>query len=292
MRRAASAAILTIVVAAFPAAQSQDQALADALAKAGEYFAVYRVKASGVMLEEFLMLTEVAGQQMRVPRRVSSDVVLLNIADRLMSLRDPYAIDTNPTRDRRPRVIEQLKEPSAAGWKLVQAFSQEGAHLFLANVVLWYSEPTLALQFIDTANQPRMTYKIEGRKRINNVQVTGIGFKEVQERGKAYLLGTPSNPFSSGRIWIDPATGAIHQTELWVQSEEDTARVQVTYGPDPASGLLVPREAGHSFDWRERGSGMAGARTAGGVGIRMSFEATAKYTNVRYTPIDLSRIAK
>ena len=291
MRRLVSAAILAVGVTALAAPRGQDPSLADAIAQAGAYITSYRTKASGVALDELFLLTEVGGVKMQVPRRVSSDVVLLNIADRLFGIRDPYAIDTKPTRAPGLRVVSELKEPTAAGWQRVQQYAQEGAHYLMANVVLWYSEPTLALMFIETHNQAGIEYKLEGRKRINNVQTVGIGFKEKKAEGRKYLLATPSNPHSSGRIWVDPATGAIHMTEFWVQSDTDTARVQVNYTFDATLGLLIPKDAAHSFDERERGTGIS-SMGAGGAGRRMSFEGNAKYTNPRYTAIDLSRISR
>jgi hypothetical protein len=297
LRRRVSAAIAAIAafgafgVTALTAPQGQDPSLAEALTKAGAYVAGYRTKASGVALDEMLLLTEVGGVKMQVPRRVASDVVLLNISDRLLGMRDPYAIDTKPTRAPGPRIVNELKEPTVAAWQRVEQYAREGAHYLMANVVLWYSEPTLALRFIETDNQPGIEYKLEGRKRLNNVQTIGIGFKEKRSDLKKYLLATPSNPHSSGRIWVDPATGAIHMTELWVQSDTDTARVQVNYALDATTGLLVPKDAAHSFDERERGTGMS-SMGAGGAGRRMSFEANAKYTNPKYTAIDLSKIIR
>jgi hypothetical protein len=104
-------------------------------------------------------------------------------------------------------------------------------------------------------------------------------------------MGTPSNPASSGRIWIDAATGAIHQTELWIQSDSDVARIQVLYAPDAKLGLLLPREANHTFEEYERGTGLSNMG-AGGSGRRLRFESSAKYSNAQYTPIDLRKIAR
>lgn len=279
-----------IVAGTMVHASAQEPSLPEALAKAADYTGRYRTRASGISLEELLLLTEM-GTTQRVPRRVASDLVLVNVTERLMSLRDPFAIDTRAVRDHQPRIIKALGEPTLASWQRVQEFTREGSYLFLANVVLWYSDPMLALRFVESDHQSRMTYRLEGRKRLNGVQVYGIGFKENREERRVYLLDTPDNPWSSGRIWIDPSTGAIHQTELWVQSDTAIARVQVTYGMDTKIELLVPREAGHTFEMREKGTGTTNMGS-GGAGRVMTFESTAKYTNAQYTPIDLSRIAR
>ena len=231
---------------------AQEPSLPEALGKAADYVARYRIKASGVSLEELLLLTEM-GTTQRVPRRVASDLVLVNTTERLMGLRDPFALDTKAVREHQPRIIKALGEPTLASWQRVQEFAREGSYLLLANAVLWYSDPMLALRFMEVDHQPRMTYKLEGRKKIDGVQVYGIGFKENREERKVYLLDTPDNPWCSGRIWIEPATGAIHQTELWVQSDTAVARVQVHvhdgYEDQPARPA---RRRTHVRDARER----------------------------------------
>ena len=105
------------------------------------------------------------------------------------------------------------------------------------------------------------------------------------------MLGTPSNPQSSGRFWIDPATGAIHQTELWVQSDTDTARIQIVYAPDAKLGMLLPREATQTFESRERSAGL-NSMSSSAAQSKLSFESTAKYSNATYVAIDLSRVVR
>jgi hypothetical protein len=271
--------------------QAATPALADLLRLGAQYLETYTARVSGVTLEEQFVLIEVSGTQMRVPQRIASDVVFVKIhfQEQVVGLRDPFSIDTKAVRERQPRITRVLAEPTLANWEVAQGYAREHAILLLANVVLWFSDPALAVRFIAGPNQPRLTYTLEGRKRMNGVQVLGIGFKERQAPGTTYLLDKPGNPVSSGRFWIDPATGAIHGTELWVQSETDTARIQVTYAPDKTLDLLLPREAIHTFETRERGSG---GSPIGPRGTKLAFEASARYSNPRYTPIDLSRIVR
>ena len=273
------------------AAGAQDVALPDALKRAAEYVVQYRTKVSGVTLEEQMMLIELQGTVMRVPRRLASDLVFVDTANGLVGLRDMYAIDTNPVRERLPRISRLLEEPTTVGWQLSQNYSREHAHFFLADVVWWGSEPASVLRFIDAEFQPRITYKLDGKKKVRGVQVIGIGFREPVERGKKYLLETPGNAHCSGRFWIDPATGAIHQTELWVESPTETIRGQITYDVDKTLGLLLPVEGGHTYDAREAGSGISNMG-GGSVGRRLSLESTTKYSNARYAKIDLTKIRR
>ncbi|HXT71602.1 MAG TPA: hypothetical protein VN700_17730 [Vicinamibacterales bacterium] len=283
-------ALLVILAATASSVSAQAPSLPDALTRAADYVAQYRSRVSGVSLEEQLLLTQMNINQ-AVPRRLTSDVVLVNITERLMGLRDPFAIDTKALREKQPRIVRELSDPTLAAWRRVQEFTRENAFLLASNVAVWYSDPMLALQFIEADRQSSITYKLEGGKRINNAQVIGVGFKEKQADGKKYILGTPSNPSASGRIWVDPATGAIHQTELWIQSGSDVARINVVYAPDPKLNLLLPRQANHTFEEYERGTGMSNMG-AGTAGRRATFDASARYSNATYTAIDMTKIIR
>jgi len=283
-------AVITIAITPLVAAQKPAAPTVEELQRVGaEYVAAYAPKVSGVVLEELFQLIEVVAQQMQVPQRTLADIVLLNNKGDLLGLRDIFKLDNRALRERTPRIVEALSAPTPGNWVAAQRYAREHAIHLRSNVVLWYSDPTLAFQFIRASNQPRLAYKLEGSKKMNGVQVFGLGFKEREEKGLTYLLGTPDNPTASGRFWIDPATGAIHNTELWIQSEKETGRSQVSFAPDAALSVLLPKEATHTFELREKGTGMSGA---GGASSKVGFECNAKYSNARYTPIDLAKTAR
>lgn len=278
---AASAALMA------PRATAQRAPDLDAiLTVARQYAATYAATVSGVSLDELLILLETSGAVKRVPYRIASDLVLVKFDDRLTGLRDPFAVDTRPVRERQPRIIQALSEPTQANLNLVQKYVRENTAYLLHNVVIWYSDPVLALQYITPANADKLTFKLEGSKKINGVQTVGVGFKERPD-GPRVLSVIPGKAESWGRLWIDPATGAIHMTELWVQSQTDVARVQVKFEKDAKLGWLLPRQASHNLEWREWGNNYT--TTMGASAIKLSFESNAEYRNARYTPIDLER---
>lgn len=86
----------------------------------------------------------------------------------------------------------------------------------MLDIVLKVNEPTMALQFISSTYQPNFKYKLDGQKKMNEVAVVGVRFEEPSLQDHQYVLNTRSNARATGRLWIDPLTGAIHQTELWV----------------------------------------------------------------------------
>ena len=291
----AAALVAAFLALAPPLAAQKPPApqLPELLKAGGDYVATYATKVSGVTLEEQFMLIENSSGQMGIPRRIGSDVVIVNVGGEITGLRDIYALDSKATRERSPRITQVLAQPTPANWQTAQRYARENAQFFQANVVLWFNDPTMALQFIAGRNQARSTFKLEGNKKMNGVQVYGVGFKETEAKGAKYLLAAAAegNPRSSGRFWIDPATGGIHMTELWIESETDSARMQVKYAPDGKLSILLPLEASHTFESREKGTGMNAMGTGNNMS-RIAFQADVRYTNARYTPIDLGRISR
>ena len=284
-----AAVVAGLVLATGPSSASQAPSVDELVTAAASYVAVYAAKVSGVTLDEALMLTENSmTTRGTVPQRVSSDLILLNLGGEILGMRDVYAVDTRAVRPKETRIARVLAEPTPATWQTAQQYAREHAVYLRANVVLWFSDPALVLRCLKPQHRTRLTFKLEGSKRMNGAQVYGLGFKETDKDPSASILQMPDNPLASGRFWVEPGTGRIHQTEFWPQSATDTARVQVQYASDEKLGVLLPRSASHTFETRERGTGISGTG-GGGNSTRLNFESTATYSNPRYTPIDLSR---
>lgn len=193
---------------------NQAPSLAEVLDRVGRYHAEYSSKVSGVTLEEQYVLTNLTGGKMQSNVRIASDVVLVNANGGLAALRDVFAVDTRPTRDRTPRITTLLSNPDATmkDWGTVTRFPQEGAFHFVLDIIVKVNEPTSAIRFVSLARQPDLKYKLDGKKKINNVETLGLGFEEPIGQDKQYSLGTRANGRAFGRVWVDPSTGAIHHT--------------------------------------------------------------------------------
>lgn len=290
-------ALVTIAVAAGVSLHAQPQPLQDLLTRAADYHAAYTKKVSGVSLEEQTRLMDVSGGVTRGIVRISADVVLTDVSRELVALRDIYAIDTRPTRQRTPRLLQLLgapATPSVQDWVVARAFPGEDKVYFLLDIVIKVNQPTSALRFIETRNQPLIKYKLDGRKKMNDADVVGVRFEEIEDRDRTYLLGTRGNARATGRFWIDPATGAIHQTELWVDSNHqrsysESAIVSVKYAPDTDLGVLLPSAMNDSYEEFDA-SGTTDPQA--GVGGRRSVQSTATYKKNGYAPIDLTKLRR
>jgi hypothetical protein len=295
--------LIALSVAAGAILQAQSPTLQDVLTRAGEYHTEYTRKISGVSLEEQTQLMNISGGSTRSIVRISADVVLVNASGQAEALRDVYAIDTRPTRERTPRILQLLgapATPSIRDWQTAITFPGQETVYFLLDIVVKTNEPTTALQFIAAANQPGMKYKLDGRKKMNGVDVVGVRFEEPNGRDRKYLLGTRSNGRATGRFWIDPKNGAIHQTELWVDSRQErtyseSATVTVKFAPHDALGLLLPSEMTGSheeFDASGMRQSQMATTTGGDVDGRITLQSRAQYSNPTFAAIDLTRFRR
>lgn len=297
--RLASVVAFSGIVLSGALLQAQVPTLDEVLARAAEYHAAYVQQVSGVSLEEHIHLIDTAGGARQYNVRLSSDVVLVNTSGQVHALRDLFAIDTRPTRDREPRILQLLGAPATPtikDWQTVIALPQQGAHHFLLDIVVKVNAPTSALQFIAATNQPNLKYRLDGRKTMNGVPVVGVRFEEPAKQDHQYMLHTRSNARASGRFWVDPKTGAIHQTELWVESKWETAQVSVKYAPNEKLGLLLPSEMNDTYEEREGSGGphRLGQGTDPGDTntTQWALESRATYSNVTFAPVNLTRLGR
>lgn len=272
-----------------PTAAQKEPAAADVLRAATEYLATYATRVSGVSLEEAYTMLDVTGGRIATTRRVHSDVILLNLAGKVIALRDAFSLDDNPLRERTPRITSLLAKPSQAAWDQAQAYASESVRHFQDDLIVRLNEPTLALQFIAPENQLKVAYKIDGKKKIGGVKVVGLRFQEPKNREADYIIKTRGKAAGSGRLWIDPATGRIHRTELSMQSGSEFARIAVDYARDPTLDLWLPASMVDAYEISEVvGSSMSNTG-AGSPGIaRRSFDCRASYSNPHLTPIEMT----
>ncbi|MSO48939.1 MAG: hypothetical protein EXQ49_03395 [Acidobacteria bacterium] len=252
------------------------QEVADVLRASGEYHTAYVNNVSGVTMEEQYQLMDVTGGKMSSAVRIASDVVFVNLNGGVAALRDPYSVDTKPLRERTPRITALLAAPATPtlrDWETAITYPPLGAVHFVLDLILKVNEPTTALKFIAPALQGGLTYKLDGKRKINNVQTVGLGFDEAQAQEKKYLLGTRGNARAFGRILVDPATGAAHETELWIESKTETATVK--YARHAALNLVLPSDMNETYEEREASMGPRdfNGRTSnsGRSGARVSF---------------------
>jgi len=281
------AAAAVTAAAAVPRA-AQDPEVAALLNKGNEYLTSYVQRASGVSMDETYTISEVSSGRMTVPLRLFSEIVLVNVNGRLHPLRDLTAVSGAKVKDGGGRIVPLLTSPTHAGWQQAQEYAA-AIFQYYPELLAKTNDPFLALHMIQPAQHGKFTYRVDGKKKMNNVAVTGLRFEETRGELTKYIMGTRGNGYLTGRLWMDPATGTVHQSEIWLESRVETARSNVTYAFHKDLDLWLPSKTSENYDQRPAPEGMIN-RGEGGYVARQSFEVNSTYAKPRHTPIDLTKI--
>lgn len=285
---AVGAALVGLAALCPPVAAQKGPAVADVLRAGTEYLAAYARAVSGVTLEEEYTMLDVSSGRVAGTQRLASDVVLLDLAGKVIALRDAFAIDNNALRERTPRITTLLAAPTLAKWERAQAYAAESYRHMQADLIARVNEPTQALLFLAGENQSRVRYRIDGRRRMDGVEVVGLRFDEPETRNDpSYVIKTSGNAVASGRLWIDASTGAVHQTELSLRSQTESAHVAVTYAHDSTLDLWLPSTMVDRYEMTIP-TGAVSNMGGGANNVRRSFDCRARYSNPRLTPIVLA----
>ncbi len=292
MKRISGLAMLAAAaVLSPPVAAQTGVTAADVLRAASGYISTYASKLSGVTLQEEYTLLDVSGGRIVYSRRISSDLVLLDLNGRVVGLRDPFAVDANALRERTPRITTVLARPSQATWQRAQDYANESLRYFQDEIIIRLNDPTLALRFVDPDHDMRSTFKIDGKKKIEGIETVGLAFQETKVKPPAtpnYVLPTPGNAWARGKLWVEPATGRVLRTELSMQSDTETARITVEYSHDAELDLFLPASMTDTYEVSERSGASMNNMGAGSPGVaRRAFDCRATYTKVGYTPIEM-----
>lgn len=124
--------------------------------------------------------------------------------------------------------------------------------------------PTAALEIIHPRNFAAHRFEARGNDTVRGTRVAVIGFTEVR---RPPLIRNPAGLelVSRGRIWVDPATGAVWRVEwIYAPAAGAPSSLRVDFTRDDTLDMLVPfemREEFRAFGGLEaRGDGVASYR--------------------------------
>lgn len=251
-------------------------ALPDLVKLANEYLVKYGHDLGAVAADEEFMQYETSTGRMGTPKRVNSVIVLLGQDNgSIGNFRDVVAIDNVPVRPKDDRLAALFKKPSAESVGSAQTMTDDAVNAYLSPQLHVLDKPTVSLDLLRPENQGNYNFKLEGMKTINGVQTAVV---KITEKGKGHLM---PNASAIGRYWIDPATGAIHQTELGFSLTGGNVVSTVKYVKDPQLGVLVPSELSETIEMSSAGGGMSNMGTGGDGGAHQGLEGRATYSKYR-----------
>src|SRR5262252_986221 len=180
----------------------------------------------------------IEGQSQR--RDLKSDVLLVRApaGDRWMQFRDVFEVDGKPVRDRDDRLTKLFLQPSADAWRQEENIAEASARYNIGGVSRTVNLPVLALEVLEARNRAWFTFKI-ARRSGTNVE---LEYQE-EDRGRTMIHTNDDQPMRArGRLTIEAATGRVLATTLATETATLRAQIDVTYGPEPAVDMFVPRE--------------------------------------------------
>ena len=276
-------ALATAGLASFVVQAQNAPALPDLLQAGAEYLVRYSQRLSAIAAEEEYAQFETSSDQLRAPRRLNADVVLVGLEDgSVAGFRDVVAIDNVPVHPRDDRLPNLFTATPWSSLDEARRLTDDSIKTYLSPNLHALDQPTMVLEFLRKANQDRSTFSLESVKMMDGVRVAVLKFTE---RNTPRLIPVTGGGAAIGRFWIDVNTGTVRQTEVGIASKGVSVRVTVKYAAQPALELWLPVEMSQHIDTSGTGNSNF-SKMGGGPGyvVRLSHEARATYSKFRRLP--------
>ena len=227
----------------------QASELSDVIDRASCYVDALGDELSEVVADESYRQTWQRPGYKPIERVLESEFVLVTVGDRTewVGFRDVFAVDGRRVHDRSNRLQQLFLRRDPRRLERARVIADESARYNLGHVYRNFNVPTAALFFLHPANRHRFRFDKEEKESVDTKAPWIIRY---EERQKPTLVRTPEGMSvpARGRFWIDPESGRVLQTQLWLQTRTGRNKpivdvnVAVTYAHDAGVDLWVPVE--------------------------------------------------
>jgi hypothetical protein len=259
---------LALSLAAFGAAPPGGVSTRDAVAIVRQYLTRWQVELAAVVAEEHYeqrrsVWSGIGRSQFWreiQTRSTRSDVLLLRAPaqDAWLAFRDVFEVDNRAVRDREQRFDELFRTPSAQVATDARRIADESARFNLGTTLRNVNSPTTALVFLQSPYVETVKWSLDSDARRNDVRVWSLEF--TQDRPPYAVSEHEGRPVrATGRLWIEPGSGRIVETEVLLQSRSITSRVNTRYAAMTSEPVFVPVTMKDEYEMprRERVAGTA-----------------------------------
>ena len=274
MRQSAVVLIAAFCLASVePAAQSKP-ALEQILEKMATYLRDYESQLSSVVADEVFNQRVVATRAYSgglpktetIRRRLESEIGFIRLpgGEAWLGFRDVRKKDGRALKTQ-ARSVGDVLASGADTLSQARAVAEASAEHNLG-VPRTTNVPTAALDIIHPDHYAAHRFVLRGEDMIQRTRAAVVEFVET---ARPTLVNDPGGQdlISRGRIWVDPASGAVWRIEWIYKADERFATaapqssLRVDFAPNEALGMMVPqemREVFAAFDGLEaRGDGVA-----------------------------------
>ena len=226
------------------------------LDRMGAYLLEYETQLSSVVAEEQFEQRVSRTAMLKV---LDSDIAFMRLPGGMewLGFRDVRKVNFHPVKQTGPSISEVLTSSNGDVGKALTIAQESGRHnLGLPRTINPVS--TAPLEIIHPRHRNAHAYEMGTAERVRGVPTTIVSFTET---ARPTLVREPNGTYlvSSGRVWIEPASGAVRRVEWSYQAEKRNPRSQppqlrVEFAPNSQLGFLVPVEMRERFH-TERGVG-------------------------------------
>jgi hypothetical protein len=213
-------------------------------------------------------------------RDIQSEMLFLSLPSERtwLTVRNVQRIDGRPIADSRQRLEDILADPGPTRIARLRQVLDESARFNLGQISRNFSDPTLVLQFLQPAVQPRFAFTFAGATSSKGIDAWRIDFVERAAPTVVTLNG--ADLLSRGSIWVSRADGTVLETALAQANAalHVDARMRVTFRADPRLGMWVPARMEEEYKQQQLGWWGTPPRTAV---VNETIECVATYSNFR-----------
>jgi len=188
-----------------------------------------------------------------------SDFLLVQVpGEGWMPFRDVFERNGQKLRDREDRLARLFLDGSSrSSFDQARQIMLESARYNIGTIERTINTPTLPLVFLTPALRERFRFELIKR---DPEEGTIVEFHEV--RMPTYVSDREGHDMpSSGKYWLDEATGAVRRTELDVVHTSVEAHIKVAYRHDDGLALWVPAKMEERYRDRRTTSEVRGTAT-------------------------------
>ncbi len=207
----------TIIASERVSASDPEQPLTAVLMRAGAFVRLTEVSLSTVIADETYQQDTYSpvtrSGDYSITQKLHSEVLFLWLPEKngWLFVRNVRAVNARTIPDSGDRLDRLLRDSHANVLQYLRQLEEESSR-FNIGPPRTTSDPTLGLQFLDPANQPRFAFRRIGTENVGGSVATAIAFTE-QQRPSAISVNNADAP-ASGTMWLNEADGTVLRTEI------------------------------------------------------------------------------
>ncbi|HEU4692556.1 MAG TPA: hypothetical protein VFS23_29545 [Vicinamibacterales bacterium] len=257
MTSGSTACALVVMLVAAGVSEAQSVPSVDAIVdRLGAYLLDYEKKvfelAADEEYDQWIKRRSGYGGATVQKRKLRSTYFLVRLPDgqAWYGFRDVASVDGRAVAAAGRQMEQLLGERTLTAYEEALALTRASAKYNIGDVYRTINIPLQTLELLHPQYRKRFDFSVAGRERVRGQDTAVVRFNE---RAAPSLIndGFGGNLLASGRIWVEPGSGAVLRTELGFSGFSapylKDAQIRVEYQRDPRLQFLVPIELEETY---------------------------------------------